>query len=857
MSKLILEDGSEIINANRIQDEIFKYFKGLYSSKEHDLDKLGNLLSGVEPPVLSQEIKQAMNLPLEMKEFSEALQQMPNNKCPGRSGLTTEFYKVFWAKLKKPYFEAIKYAIKQKKLHSSALQGIITLIPKKDKDKRYLRNTRPITLNNVDYKIYSKALGNRLKEVMPQIIDEDQTGFMAGRDISLNLRKTIDIMQFADKNNLQALIMSVDYAKAFDTLEWDVLWKAMEFFNFGDTFIDYVKLLFEGSFCCVLNNGHFTQNIHPTRATKQGCSSSAFLFNIYAQLASLCIKQNSLIKGIQINNVEYKLAQFADDLNLFLMYDKVSLFETVRLFDSFENTMGLVVNYNKTNIYRIGSLKNSNAKLYTGKPFVWTNDPIKILGVTIASDIDEMQNLNLEAALEKMWNVCSIWFDRQLSLSGRVILVNNLMASLFVHKLTVLSTIQLKHIKKYEHILRRFLWQDKRPKIALNVLYRSKTDGGLALVNLAKKDAALKVQWINKIKTFSQIANLASSYLPPDIWTSFLVPKDIYKMNIASEFWRDVLVAWMRYRFEKWNWKIPKNELVELSINNNSLIKVGGKVLSSRDCQRVEMSKVEDLLSNENRDKLKNADEIVALCQGDAIKQMKINSIISSLSTNWASCPDVDYNITQYSNYTYQTLPRKVTRIVYNDFNATSDIHRLLADKWSAKLGSTITTQEIQHAFICLPKLAKSIKLRDFQFRFLHQKIFTNKMLYRWGLVDSERCYYCRDHYETIFHLFFECLVVKRFWTRVWTWYEAMTDNEIEITNKFILLNMYNQKVQILDILILIAKQHIFKCKCLQRDLNFYNYKDEVLLICKIERRIAFKTGKIKPFQKLWGLFLK
>lgn len=163
----------------------------------------------------------------------------------------------------------------------------------------------------------------------------------------------------------------------------------------------------------------------------------------------------------------------------------------------------------------------------------------------------------------------------------------------------------------------------------------------------------------------------------------------------------------------------------------------------------------------------------------------------------------------------------------------------------------------MDESFENIYKLTTETKLRDFQFRFLHRGIFTNTMLYRWGLVDSDRCFFCRDHYEMVEHLFFTCNVVKRFWTRVWTWYEAMTDSEVLFENKFLLLNMYVDKITILDTLVLIAKQYIFRCKCMEKDLNFYNYKDEVLLICKIERRIACVTNNRRKFQRKWGLFLK
>lgn len=209
------------------------------------------------------------------------------------------------------------------------------------------------------------------------------------------------------------------------------------------------------------------------------------------------------------------------------------------------------------------------------------------------------------------------------------------------------------------------------------------------------------------------------------------------------------------------------------------------------------------------------------------------------------------------SNFDFDSLPVRSTKLIYSELTVKENAFPKLASSWSNKLQTNITVEEIDGAFSRIKQLAFSVKLQDFQFRFLHQKIFTNQILYKWKLVESERCFYCRDHYETMSHLFFDCAVVKRFWTRVWTWYKVMTDTEIIFTNKYLLLNMYTDRISILDVIVLIAKQYIFQCKCLQKELNFYNFKDQVLLHCKIEHRNTLMKGKHKPFQKRWSLFLK
>ena len=78
---------------------------------------------------------------------------MQNNKSPGNDGLTKEFYETFWNEIKNPFMNSIMEAIEKKKLSTSQRKAVIKLIEKKERDKRFIKNWRPISLLNVDCKI--------------------------------------------------------------------------------------------------------------------------------------------------------------------------------------------------------------------------------------------------------------------------------------------------------------------------------------------------------------------------------------------------------------------------------------------------------------------------------------------------------------------------------------------------------------------------------------------------------------------------------------------------------------------------------------------------------------------------------
>ena len=118
-------------------------------------------------------------------------------------------------------------------MSSSQKQAVITLIEKKGKDRTFLENWRPISLVNVDAKIMSKVIASRIKNVLPGIIHYNQTGYVKDRFIGETIRSIYDVMDYTVEENIPGLMIFIGFEKAFDSVEWDFLYKCLESFNFG------------------------------------------------------------------------------------------------------------------------------------------------------------------------------------------------------------------------------------------------------------------------------------------------------------------------------------------------------------------------------------------------------------------------------------------------------------------------------------------------------------------------------------------------------------------------------------------------------------------------------------------------
>ena len=146
------------------------------------------------------------------------------------------------------------------------------------KDRLDIANWRPITLLNADYKLLTKTLGQRLKAVLPSIIHKDQNGFVPGGSIFFSSHTLRDILFYCKKENLDLILLALDYTKAFDSVNFQFIYKTFKHFGFGDNFQKWIKTILNGGKSCVANNGFISENFEIQRSTRQGDPISPLIF---------------------------------------------------------------------------------------------------------------------------------------------------------------------------------------------------------------------------------------------------------------------------------------------------------------------------------------------------------------------------------------------------------------------------------------------------------------------------------------------------------------------------------------------------------------------------------------------------
>ena len=179
-------------------------------------------------------------------------------------------------------------------------------------------NWRPISLLNVDYKIASKVIAQRLQENIPKLVDLNQTGFVKGRYMNDTIRTLHDIIDYCKITQNEGFVMMIDFEKAFDSLEWAFLFRTLEEMNFSESFINWVKLFYNNIESCIANYGTASSYFKLSRGVRQGDPLSPYLFILCVEVMSSNISHDKSIRGIRIKDTDIKILQYADDTTVIL-----------------------------------------------------------------------------------------------------------------------------------------------------------------------------------------------------------------------------------------------------------------------------------------------------------------------------------------------------------------------------------------------------------------------------------------------------------------------------------------------------------------------------------------------------------
>ena len=595
--------------------------------------------------------------------------------------------------------------------------------------------------------------------------------------------------------------MFLDFRKAFDNVKHDFLLVTLKKMNFKLSFIKWVKTLYSNACGRVHNYGWLSQKFCIERGVRQGCPLSALLFIIVAEVLATKIRQNDLIKGIElINDIkvghivkEIKIVQYADDTVIFVDSEE-SVRCVMEEVNRFGDNAGPKVNWDKSDIMVlkddiiIENLKCSDA-------------PVKCLGVFVGKNNDEIDRLNWAGRIEKITNIINLWKKRRLTYFGKVTIIKLLIASQFVYISTAVP-VPNYILKELNGLIFSFLWNSKIDKVKRSVIINEEIAGGLNMVDMDLKLNSLRLSWISKFLSDKNGAwKILFSY-----WTSKIGgfplllkyncnTKDIVllanKFKLPA-FYLDFVCIWSKLRFID---LLHVTEIENQVLWYNSNIKCMNDMLYFQTWINLGIIKVKDVIRNGQWCELKD------IFPDNIANNLLYNFNFVKLKKSFPKC---------WLDKLQDRAPQNNNNESLFEISAGNsiDINTMKARHFYSVLIKMKRTKPLfciyWQAYFALPEdfiwndvLLFKLKqisvntIKQFNFRLLHRILPSKDNLFKWKILNENKCDVC-NCVNTTLHMLLRCKAIKILWKIIENIIFHMYKIIVRIDEKVIIIGVQN-----------------------------------------------------------------
>jgi hypothetical protein len=347
-----------------------------------------------------------------------------------------------------------------------------------------------------------KALMSRLQLQICSLIDENQSGFMHGRSISENFVFATEIVQCCHKRKVPAVVLTLDFAKAFDSIDWGSLRKVLLARGFPDRWCDRMDAIFHSSLSSILLNGVPGRWIQLKRGLRQGDALSPYLYLLMGDLLQWLIQQDDVLCHPLIDGAPCPVLQYADDTLIILEAGVCATACLRSILDQFALTTGLVINFHKSTVVPMHVSSEVAAAMQCALGCCVEGFPQTYLGLPLTCD--RLRMIHFAPLIAKIDKYLAGWCALLLSSGARIILLNAVLDALPTYAMGVVELLP-GLLRAINALWRAFLWNVEgrafgaRCLVAWEQVCRPKMEGGLGIRCLSTQNMCLQVKMLHRL----------------------------------------------------------------------------------------------------------------------------------------------------------------------------------------------------------------------------------------------------------------------------------------------------------------------------------------------------------------------
>jgi hypothetical protein len=439
--------------------------------------------------------------PFTALEIKKAVDSMDRSSAPSPDGLGPSFYRAAWASILPQVIRLFDAFHAGNVDLDSIKQAHVVLLPKKPgtPDPGAFR---PISLQNCSVKILCKVLTSRLQVRIGDLIDIDQTGFLADRSISENFVYAMELMQTCFRRRTSCVVLKLDFAKAFDSVSWSSLWAIMLARGFPTLWCDWMDMIFSSSRSAIMLNGVPGKWIRCMRGLRQGDPLSPYLFLITADVLQRLIKLDAGILHPITDGVPCPVLQYADDTLIIMRADAGAARRLWLILQQFEQATGLRINYHKSTLVPMHIAPELLSDIQDCLQCRVEGFPQTYLGLPLSA-----QKLRLDAfapLIAKVDKYLSGWRSLLLSPGGRLILLNSVLDALPAYAMGAME-LPAGLLDALDKLRCSFLWaptdraSGAKCLVAWDLVCRPKEAGGVGVRDLRIQNKCLQMKLLHRL----------------------------------------------------------------------------------------------------------------------------------------------------------------------------------------------------------------------------------------------------------------------------------------------------------------------------------------------------------------------